>query len=51
MEEESGLRVSEIEFRGLIKFELGNDDKYIIGHIYKAYKYEGEIKESEEMRP
>jgi 8-oxo-dGTP pyrophosphatase MutT (NUDIX family) len=25
MEEESGLKVSDIEFRGLIKFELGND--------------------------
>ena len=52
MEEESGLKVSDLEFRGIIKTESENDnEKYIIGHIYIAYKYEGEIKESEEMRP
>lgn len=49
--EEAGLVVKELEKRGILTFEFSDDQETLEVHIYKIHNYEGEIIESEEMRP
>lgn len=49
--EESGLKAKNIEERGVIEFTYLDTGKIIEVHIFNILDYEGEPKESEEMKP
>ena len=51
LREESGLEVIDITKRGVIEFEFENDPKILEVHIFHVGKFEGEPKESDEMKP
>ncbi len=49
--EEAGINVLDIDKVGLMEFYYGDDEDYLEVHIFKSYDFEGEIVESEEMKP
>lgn len=49
--EEVGIQVKRMEKRGMILFHFENDPDPIEMHIFAVLDYEGEPKESEEMKP
>jgi len=49
--EESGLIVKELEKKGIITFEFESDQETLEVHIFQILNFEGEAKESEEMKP
>jgi len=51
LREESGLEAIDITKRGIIEFEFENDPKILEVHIFNVGKFEGEPKESDEMKP
>lgn len=51
LREESGLEAVDITKRGIIEFEFENDPKILEVHIFYVGKFEGEPKESDEMKP
>lgn len=50
-EEEIGIKISELEKRGVIFFHFEGDPDIIEVHIFAALQFEGEPQESEEMKP
>ncbi len=48
---EVGIEVKEIEKKGIITFEFQNDQETLEVHIFHVSKFEGELIESEEMKP
>lgn len=51
LEEEAGIKALEISKRGILDFEFKDNPKVLEVHIYSILKYEGEPKETEEMKP
>ena len=51
MKEESGVDIDDIEKVGIIEFEFEGNPEIIEAHIFKAKNFEGELIESEEMKP
>ena len=52
LEEETGLRLTAFEKRGVLEFQYQNDENKIHEtHLFCATEFEGEPQESEEMRP
>ncbi|KAG0305168.1 Nudix (Nucleoside diphosphate linked moiety X)-type motif 1 [Dissophora globulifera] len=53
LEEEAGITVhpDKLQKTGLLLFLFENDTVGLETHVYKAYEYEGEIRECDEMRP
>lgn len=51
MFEESGVKVEEMEKRGIINFIFTKDQKEMQVHIYKITKYTSDSIETEEMKP
>ena len=49
--EEAGIVVSNLEKLGIMEFRFTNDPTIRIVHFFKAIDFEGEPKESDEMRP
>jgi 8-oxo-dGTP diphosphatase/2-hydroxy-dATP diphosphatase len=49
--EEVGIETDVLEEVGLIDFEFENDPKILEVHIFKIDNFDGDFKESEEMRP
>ena len=49
--EEAGIKLQEIEKAGIINFEFEGDSKILEVHIFKCVNFEGEPKETEEMKP
>lgn len=51
MREESGLKVEELEERGIINFQFLDTGKLLEVHVFDVLKYNGEPIETEEMSP
>jgi flavodoxin/ADP-ribose pyrophosphatase YjhB (NUDIX family) len=51
MREESGLRVEELEEKGVINFHFLDNGKILEVHVFDVLKYSGEAIETEEMSP
>jgi len=51
LEEEIGIKASEMTKVGIIDFSFENDPKLLEVHIFKVTEYEGNPVESEEMKP
>ncbi|KAG0378585.1 Nudix (Nucleoside diphosphate linked moiety X)-type motif 1 [Mortierella sp. AD032] len=53
LEEEAGITVKSEDFKkaGILLFQFENDPVALETHVYKAYEYQGQIRECEEMRP
>ncbi|XP_030203473.1 oxidized purine nucleoside triphosphate hydrolase isoform X2 [Gadus morhua] len=51
LKEESGLEVDVLEKIGNIKFEFVGEKELLDVHIFRSDSYNGEPKESDEMRP
>lgn len=51
IQEESGIRVSDLEEVGVIDFEFTSNPEILEVHIFKAEHFEGRPQETEEMRP
>ena len=51
MKEESGVDIDDIEKVGIMEFEFEGNPEIIEAHIFKAKNFEGELIESEEMKP
>ncbi|XP_038063981.1 7,8-dihydro-8-oxoguanine triphosphatase-like [Patiria miniata] len=51
VEEECGLTLTEFEEVGRIDFEFVGEPQILEVHIFRGDKYEGELQETEEMRP
>ncbi len=51
MEEESGLRPLELEEKGVVDFHFLDTGKVMEVHIFDVLRYDGEVVETEEMRP
>ena len=51
MEEESGLKVLALEKRGVLDFEFEGQEEIFEVHIFAAVDFEGELQETEEMKP
>ncbi len=51
IEEEAGIKPKEIEKLGIIQFEFKDTQEILEVHIFRGEDFEGEPKESEEMKP
>lgn len=51
LEEESALRALDLIKRGYLVFRMEEAGKYLKVHIYETWIFEGEVTESDEMRP
>lgn len=51
LEEECGLKALAITKIGVLDFEFENDPKVLETHIFKVTEFEGEMQETDEMRP
>ena len=51
IEEEAGIKVLSLSKRGILDFEYQTGSKTLEVHIFSIDSYEGEPKESEEMKP
>lgn len=51
IEEEAGIKPKEITKHGIIQFEFKGDPKILEVHIFRGEDFEGEPKESDEMKP
>jgi len=52
LEEESGLRAVDLEKIGVMDFEFTNKpDEVLETHLFKVKNFDGELRESDEMRP
>ncbi|MFA5431555.1 MAG: 8-oxo-dGTP diphosphatase [Candidatus Paceibacterota bacterium] len=51
MREESGLRIEELEEKGLINFHFLDTGKLLEVHVFNVIKYSGDMIETEEMSP
>ncbi|KAF9908833.1 Nudix (Nucleoside diphosphate linked moiety X)-type motif 1 [Linnemannia zychae] len=53
LEEEAGITIKSEDFKkaGILLFQFENDPVALETHVYKAYEYQGQIRECEEMRP
>lgn len=51
LKEESCLEAIDIDKRGIIEFEFENDPKILEVHIFSVKNFNGEIKETDEMKP
>jgi len=51
MIEECGIEPVFMEKQGILDFHFENNAEYLEVHIFKVHEYEGEPKESEEMKP
>lgn len=51
VQEESGIIVRELEKVGVLDFEFKDKEGILEVHIFHIDKFEGEIKETEEMKP
>ncbi|KAF9415973.1 hypothetical protein BGZ94_010351 [Podila epigama] len=53
LEEEAGITVEDAKLQkaGILLFLFENDPMALETHVYKAYEYNGQISECEEMRP
>jgi 8-oxo-dGTP pyrophosphatase MutT (NUDIX family) len=51
LKEESGLVISDFKKKGLFKFSFPNPDIDCEVHVFKANQFEGEPRETDEMRP
>ena len=49
--EEVGLNVKKLEKMGFIEFKFAESGKELDMHVFKAFEYTGEPKETEEMSP
>ena len=49
--EEAGITVRDIKKNGVIEFEFLGDPEILQVHIFKASEFEGNVRESEEMKP
>ncbi|PIS42477.1 MAG: hypothetical protein COT24_03475 [Candidatus Kerfeldbacteria bacterium CG08_land_8_20_14_0_20_40_16] len=49
--EEVGLKVKELEKMGIINFEFQDGSRAVEVHIFQSKDFEGQIVESEEMKP
>ena len=50
VQEESGIIVRELDKAGVLDFEFKDKDEILEVHIFHINKFEGEIKETEEMK-
>ena len=51
MEEEAGIKLEKFEKVGILEFRLEEACEEIVVHLYKADKFSGEPRETEEMVP
>jgi hypothetical protein len=52
MKEEAGITVTDIVQHGVLDFRFAEDESEVLEvHIFKATRYTGSIKETDEMRP
>jgi 8-oxo-dGTP diphosphatase/2-hydroxy-dATP diphosphatase len=51
LKEEAGISIQDLEKSGVIEFEFQKTGEVMEVHIFKADKFSGEIRESEEMKP
>lgn len=51
VKEEAGIIAEGIECRGVIDFEFKGDSEILEVHIFKGHGIQGELRESEEMKP
>jgi 8-oxo-dGTP diphosphatase/2-hydroxy-dATP diphosphatase len=51
VEEEAGIKIKNFEKLGIMDFYMPHADLHIENHVYKTNEYEGEVIETEEMRP
>lgn len=51
MKEESGLKVEELEEKGILLFKFLDTGKFLEVHVFDVLKYSGEMTETEEMNP
>ena len=51
VEEESGIKLQDMQKVGFMEFEFKGNPEIIEVHVYKAEKFSGEVAESEEMKP
>lgn len=49
--EEAGIKVSNMERIGILRFIFPHDEKEMETHIFRATEFEGEPTETEEMKP
>jgi len=49
--EESGLQANKLSKRGILYFDFVDDNEHLEVHLFKIEGYNGEIIESEEMKP
>jgi len=49
--EEAGIHVGTLDKRGILNFTFEHNDDHIEAHVFNTKDFEGEITESEEMRP
>ncbi|MCX6791153.1 MAG: 8-oxo-dGTP diphosphatase [Candidatus Gribaldobacteria bacterium] len=49
--EEAGVKVEQIEWVGILNFQQENDPEVLEVHLFRANDFEGEPRESDEMRP
>jgi len=51
MQEESGVEIENLDKVGIMEFEFKGNPEIIEVHVFKSENFEGEIIESEEMKP
>lgn len=49
--EESGLTVTELDHVGFLEFDLSRQGLRVSAHVFRITSYQGEPRETEEMRP
>ena len=50
-QEEAGIVVSDLTLRGVLYFEFEGDPRLMEVHVYVTHQYQGQIVESDEMKP
>jgi 8-oxo-dGTP diphosphatase/2-hydroxy-dATP diphosphatase len=51
MNEEAGINMVEPTKKGILRFEFEGSDQLLESHVFEADRYQGDIKESDEMQP
>lgn len=51
IKEEAGIEIADLDHLGIINFQFRGNPEILEVHIFKAKKFNGEIKESDEMKP
>ncbi|MFH1509348.1 MAG: 8-oxo-dGTP diphosphatase [bacterium] len=51
MQEEAGVKIKDPQLTGIMEFYFSGKDEFYQVYVFRASKYSGEPKESEEMKP